>query len=109
MVTKATESKAVQKARKKLEKMLSEEQAHFNQDTLKEVRNAIHKWLARHEPERVTITDKTFTPFDENQLPSTTRSDYIQQLLQNIKAEAESEAVERRRLLPGRVTLKHFD
>ena len=106
MATKAKESKVVQKVRKKLEKVLNEEHAHFNSETLREVRKTIHKWIARHEPERISIENKTFTLFDENKHSSKTKSDYVNHLLHNLKHEADLEEEKRGRLLKGRVTRK---
>ncbi len=105
MATKAKESKKVLKVRKKLEKVLDEEHTHFNSETLREVRNTIHKWIARHEPERVSIENKTFTLFDENQHPCKTKSNYVNHLLHDIEHEVEEE---QKRNLAGRVTHKQF-
>lgn len=107
MATKAKESKKVQKVRKKLEKVLNEEHAHFNSETLREVRNTIHKWIARHEPERISIENKTFTLFDENQHSSKTKSNYVNHLLHALEHEVEVEEEQRNRLL-GRVRHKDF-
>lgn len=107
MATKAKESKKVQKVRKKLEKVLDEEHSHFNSDSLKEVRNSIHKWIARHEPERVSIENKTFKLFDENEHPSKTRSHYVHHLLHDIEHEVEEEEDKRNTLL-GRISNRNI-
>jgi lysyl-tRNA synthetase class I len=105
MATKAKESKKVQKVRNKLEKVLHEEHTHFNSETLREVRNTIHKWIARHEPERVSIENKTFTLFDENKHSSRTKSNYVNHLLHDLEHEQEEEG-EKRNYLIGRITHK---
>ena len=105
MATAAKESKQIEKVRKKLEKVLREEHAHFNKETLAEVRENIHKWLNRHEPERLSSETKSFTLFDENRHPSEVKSKFVQNLLnelQNKPAESEKEIHK----LQGRVKYK---
>lgn len=107
MATKAKESKKVQKVRKKLEKVLNEEHSQFNSETLREVRNTIHKWIARHEPERISVENKTFTLFDENRHSTKTKSAYVKHLRSDLRHATEEEE-DRKGRLKGRVTHKNF-
>lgn len=79
------ESRQVKKVREKLEKVLQEEHSHFNKEELNEVKHTIYQWIARHEPERVSIKNKSFTLFDENQHSSPLQSHYVQSLMEDIK------------------------
>lgn len=81
------ESRHIKKVREKLEKVLQEEHSHFNQEELSEVKHSIYQWIARHEPERVSIKNKSFTLFDENRHPSPLQSHYVQSLLKELKQE----------------------
>ncbi|MEC7839312.1 MAG: hypothetical protein VX777_04655 [Chlamydiota bacterium] len=103
MATRAKESKQVNKVRKKLEKVLQEEHSHFNRKALDEVRENIHKWIARHEPERVSTEEKTFTLFDENRHPCEVKSNYVKNLMDNLMHESKEE--EKASLL-GRVSYR---
>lgn len=103
MTIKAKDSRQVEKVRKKLEKVLQEEQSHFNNETLNEMRNSIHKWLNRHEPERESTEEKTFTLFDENKHSSEIKSKFVLNLLQELKTETDKEK-EKLGSLAGRVT-----
>lgn len=108
MAVKAKESKKIEKIRKKLEKVLNEEHRHFNSETLREVRNSIKKWINRHESERISLENKTFKLFDENEHPSETKSYFVKHLLSDIEQESEVEEEERSKLL-GRVTHRQYD
>ncbi len=108
MVTNAKESKQIKKVRKKLEKILEEEHSHFNRETLNEVRDNIYKWIARHEPERVSTKEKTFKLFDENAHSSNVKSAYVKHLQQDLEAKAEQEELEKNSLL-GRITYRPED
>lgn len=95
------ESRQVKKVRQKLEKVLEEEHKHFNTEELAGVKHTIYQWIARHQPERVTIKNKSFTLFDENQHPSALQSQYVQSLMEDLKKGLSKK--EKRGKLSGRV------
>jgi len=105
MATRARESKKIRKVRKKLEKVLQEEHTHFNRATLNEVRENIHKWIARHEPERISTEEKTFALFDENRHPCEVKSKFVKHLIKYIQSETKREEDQITSLL-GRVSYR---
>lgn len=98
------ESRQVRKVRQKLEKVLQEEHTHFNTKELGEVKHSIYQWIARHEPERVSIKNKSFSLFDENKHSSSPESQYVRSLLEDLKKGFNKKS--RRFKLAGRVKAK---
>jgi hypothetical protein len=87
MALNAKESRQVQKVRKKLEKVLEEEQKRINKDTLQEMSKTIQNWIWRHQSERINLQEKTFKLFNENASPAETKSKFVHHLLNQLKKE----------------------
>ncbi|MCB1112598.1 MAG: hypothetical protein H7A37_07825 [Chlamydiales bacterium] len=105
----AKESHKIAKVRKKLEKVLKEEQKKINPESLKEMSKSIQSWLNRHEEERVDIKTKSFTHFSGDLEPAQTKSRYVQQLLDRIKNESEYEEEVIQKVLRGRIKIHPSD
>jgi hypothetical protein len=58
-VQNASESKQVQRARRKIEERLILERAKFTPESLQVATQLIHQWLARHDQERISLKDRT--------------------------------------------------
>src|SRR5688500_2103648 len=85
MGIRANESRAVQKVRRKLEKIITEENKAITPDSLKEMSHTIQKWITRHQGQRINLQEKTFTLFNENTSPAKVKSKFVGQLLKQIE------------------------
>lgn len=83
----ARESRAVQKVRKKLEKIIDAEHKAITPDSLKEMSKTIQKWITRHQDLRINLQEKTFKLFNENTSPAQVESKFIGQLLNQLQGE----------------------
>ncbi|NGX39350.1 MAG: hypothetical protein KR126chlam1_00676 [Chlamydiae bacterium] len=63
----AEESLKTKKAREKLRKRLEVIDERITEEGLKQKNLEIHRWIARHAENRVTLKDKSISLFDENQ------------------------------------------
>lgn len=88
MVSKAKESKEIQKFRKKLKKQISAQKKQLNQEALIHVKQVMTKWIARHSDERVEMRKRRIVVFDENQHPAEITSPFVHELLNEIKISA---------------------
>jgi len=102
MATSAKESKKVRKVRKKLEQLLEEEHRAFTPERLAKVSENIHKWINRHDNERIDIKSKTFRLFDQNLHSAPTQSRYVNELMEQIKKDYSIE--DSLQSLRGRIT-----
>jgi hypothetical protein len=78
----AAESRAVQKVRKKLEKIIKEEKNRITPEALKDVSQTSLKLLARHQEDRMDLSKREVEIFDENN-----SSPAVKELLKKISAE----------------------
>ncbi len=62
----ADESEKTKKAREKLKKRLSELERKVTVQALERKNMEIHRWIARHAPQRVVLRTKNISLFDEN-------------------------------------------
>lgn len=62
----AEESEKTKKAREKLKRRLKELEKKVTQQALERKNMEIHRWIARHAPQRVVLRTKTISLFDEN-------------------------------------------
>jgi hypothetical protein len=62
----AEESEKTRKAREKLRKRMMAIEKEITTQALKQKNMEIHRWIARHAPQRVVLRTKTFSLFDEN-------------------------------------------
>lgn len=85
MVTRAKESRQVQKARRKLKHQIAEENKHMTPKALQKMRRVIEYWISRHYQDRVTLKNKEISVFDENKHPAKIHSKFITNLMKNIK------------------------
>lgn len=85
MVERAKESKAVQKVRRKLEKIIETENKSITLDSLREMSRNIQKWITRHQDQRINLQEKNIKMFNENQSPAQVKSKFVQQLLSQIQ------------------------
>lgn len=85
MVERAKESKAVQKVRRKLEKIIETENKSITLDSLKEMSRNIQKWINRHQDLRINLQEKNIKIFNENQSPAQVKSKFVHQLLNQIQ------------------------
>lgn len=88
-MVRANESRAVQKVRKKLEKIIDEEHKAITPDSLKEMSKTIQKWITRHQDLRINLQEKTFKLFNENTSPAQVKSKFVGQLLNQLQTEKE--------------------
>ena len=84
MVTKAKNSRQVEKARQKLESQIDEEHQLVTDRTLKKMSHDIKNWISRHNQERIKLKQKDISFFDENQHPAKVHSRYVKHLLQEL-------------------------
>ena len=63
----AQESLKTKKVREKLKKHLEKIEAQVTQQELSKKIVEIHRWISRHAFQRVTLKEKAFSLFDENQ------------------------------------------
>ena len=89
MPSTAKESKKIAKVRNKLKKVMAEEKRCYTQEALTEMTQTIKKWISRHEDERISIKDKTFRLFNENENPAETESQYVRNLLRTLSHDEE--------------------
>lgn len=99
--TKAKESAHVRRTRKKLERRLAEIDEKVTPKALQEVSLNIHKWIARHEGERIPLKDKPITLFDENLHPEKVKSHFVNEMLNDLKKQVDEERTYR--TLKGRI------
>ena len=85
MSTKAKESRQVQKARDKIKKQLLAAEKRTNTETLKAMSLLIKQQLERHKPERITLSKRQITAFDENKHPARSESKFVSKLLNQLK------------------------
>lgn len=106
MTTKAKESRQVEKARKKIERQLLAAEKRTNAETLKAMSLIIKKQLARHQSERINLSKRQITTFDENRHPAKTESKFVTKLLKQLKNERSQD---KDSPLEGRITsiVKH--
>jgi len=62
----AEESEKTKKAREKLKRRLMELEKKVTDQALERKNMEIHRWIARHAPQRVVLRTKTISLFDEN-------------------------------------------
>lgn len=84
VVTKAKESKQVEKARRKLKMQIEEEHKLITEAALREVSKDIKNWISRHAQERIVLKQKEISLFDENQHSAKVHSRYVKHLLQDL-------------------------
>lgn len=84
MMTKAKESKQIEKARKKLKLQIQEEHKLATDAALQKVSQDIKNWISRHSQERVALKQKDISLFDENRHPAKIHSRYVKHLLQEL-------------------------
>ncbi len=87
---KAKESAHVRRTRKKLERRMAEIDAKITPSALNEVSENIHKWISRHDAERIKLKG-TFKLFDSNEHPAQSKSHYVNELLGQLKHEFKDE------------------
>lgn len=87
----AKESPHVQRTRSRLKKRLNEIDNQVTPNALREVSQNIYKWLRRHEGERIPLSERPIKIFDENQHPEKISSNYIQNMMQDLKKEIDEE------------------
>jgi hypothetical protein len=63
----AEESAKTRRAREKLKKQLDALEKKITPQALEKKSIEIHRWIARHAPQRVVLRTKTISLFDENQ------------------------------------------
>lgn len=63
----AEESHKTRKAREKLRQKLLEIDAKITPEALQEKTMEMHRWIARHASNRITLKEKSISLFDENQ------------------------------------------
>lgn len=85
MVDRAKESKAVQKVRRKLEKIIETENKSITLDSLREMSRNIQKWITRHQDQRINLQEKNIKMFNENESPAQVKSKFVNQLLSQIQ------------------------
>ncbi len=66
MAKLAEESDKTKKAREKLKRRLMDLEKKVTQQALERKNMEIHRWIARHAPQRVVLRTKTISLFDEN-------------------------------------------
>ncbi|MFA6915910.1 MAG: hypothetical protein WC222_05900 [Parachlamydiales bacterium] len=84
MVSLAKESSQVERARKKIEKRLSEQSSHVTPDSIKESANVIRGMIERHQEERIPLHDKGIALFDANHSSATVKSRYVLKLMKEL-------------------------
>jgi hypothetical protein len=62
----AEESEKTKKARQKLKKRLMELERKVTVQALERKNMEIHRWIARHAPQRIVLRSKNISLFDEN-------------------------------------------
>lgn len=62
----AEESEKTKKAREKLRKRLLELEKKVTTQALERKNMEIHRWIARHAPQRIVLRSKNISLFDEN-------------------------------------------
>ena len=83
----ARESRAVQKVRRKLEKIIDQEHKAITPDSMKEMSKTIQKWITRHQDLRINLQEKTFKLFNENKSPAQVKSKFVGQLLNQLQGD----------------------
>jgi len=63
----AEESAKTQKVREKLKKHFEKLDRQVTQQELSRKVSEIHRWISRHAQQRISIKEKSFSLFDENQ------------------------------------------
>lgn len=63
----AEESDKTKKAREKLKRRLMDMEKKVTEQALERKNMEIHRWIARHAPQRVVLRTKNISLFDENQ------------------------------------------
>lgn len=81
----ATESDHIQRARKKLQKMMDDESKLFSPEKLQQIGEVMRQWIQRYAGERTPLKEKNIGLFDSNQHTAKTSSAYVQQLREQIK------------------------
>jgi len=89
MASKAKESAAVKRARKKLQKRFDKQDQLVSEKTINLMKRAIHTWISRHSQERIPLEDKSIALFDSNKHPARTKSKFVSELLQKVEKETE--------------------
>lgn len=84
MAVKAEESYQVQKARRKLEKQLAEENKLINEKAIEQMKKAMQIWIQRHTHERIQLSER-LELFDENRHSVKTRSKFVAQLMKKLQ------------------------
>ncbi len=87
----AKESPHVQRTRSRLKKRLHDIDTQVTPNALREVSHNIYKWLRRHEGERIPLSDRPIKVFDENEHSEKITSNYIQNMIHDLKKEIEEE------------------
>lgn len=84
MVSKAKESKQVEKARKKLKLQIQTEHELLTATALQKVSQDIKTWISRHAQDRIKLKQKDISLFDENQHSEKIHSRYVKHLLEEL-------------------------
>jgi hypothetical protein len=84
-MSKAKESAQIQKARKKIQRQIEAAEKRITPESLSKMTLLIHRQLSRSSPERISLTTKSITLFDENRHSAKTESRFVRKLLQHIK------------------------
>lgn len=91
MSTKVKESPEVIRTRKKLKKMIAEQNKHITPQALHKIRESILLRIQHDQGQRINLKGKTFTVFDNNQHSESPHNKYIQRLLSHLKKDLKQE------------------
>lgn len=86
MVLVAKESSQIERARKKIEKRLQEQNSMITPDSLRESANVIRGMIERHKDERIPLHDKNIALFDANHSSASIKSKYIIHLISQLQS-----------------------
>jgi len=98
MSKKAPESENVKRSRRKLRRLLEEQDELMTEKAIEKIKEGINRWISRHGNERVKLKDKSIKLFDENKHPAKEKRPYVKHLMQELRHE-----IEEGRTLKGRV------
>lgn len=86
MKQKEKESPQIKRYRRKLKEQIEHEHEIMNESALKKVKQTIIQRLSRNTSGRISLEDKTFTVFDENQHPEPVHSKFVNDLFNQIRS-----------------------
>lgn len=101
MTTKAKESLRIQKARKKLQKKLHQEEKQLTPQALMRAMQVNRQQILRHTKERIDLKDKSIALFDANQHTAKVMSQHVRKLYSRL---IERESAPRLADWRGRIT-----